>query len=127
MIDSTRCCIVGGGPAGVILALLLARRGVSTSLLEAHGDFDRAFRGDTVHPSTLEMLHDLGLADPLLARDHGKLHRMTLHSGQTATVIADFTRLRSRFPFVAMIPQVEFRLIGWGLRPERVRLSASNA
>ena len=108
MIDSTRCCIVGGGPAGVILALLLARRGVSTSLLEAHGDFDRAFRGDTVHPWTLEMLHDLGLADPLLARDHGKLHRMTLHSGQTATVIADFTRLRSRFPFVAMIPQVEF-------------------
>ena len=108
MIDSTRCCIIGGGPAGVILALLLARRGVSTSLLEAHGDFDRAFRGDTVHPSTLEMLHDLGLAEPLLARDHGKLHRMTLHSGKTAVVLADFTRLRSRFPFVAMIPQVEF-------------------
>ena len=108
MIDSTRCCIVGGGPAGVLLALLLARRGVSTSLLEAHEDFDRAFRGDTVHPSTLEMLHDLGLAEPLLARDHGKLHRMTLHSGKTAVVLADFTRLRSRFPFVAMIPQVEF-------------------
>jgi len=82
---------------------------VSTVLLEAHKDFDRAFRGDTVHPSTLEMLHDLGLADPLLARDHGKLERMTLHSGKTAAaVLADFTRLRSRFPFIAMIPQVEF-------------------
>ena len=106
--ESTCCCIVGGGPAGVILALLLARRGVSTSLLEAKEDFDRAFRGDTVHPSTLEMLDDLGLAEPLLARDHGKLHRMALQSGKTAAVLADFTRLRSRFPFVAMIPQVEF-------------------
>ena len=93
----------------MILALLLARLGVSTTLLEAREDFDRAFRGDTVHPSTLEMLHDLGLADSLLARDHGKLERMTLHSGKTAVaVLADFTRLRSRFPFVAMIPQVEF-------------------
>ncbi len=88
--------------------MLLARQGVSTALLEAKEDFDRAFRGDTVHPSTLEMLDDLGLADPLLARDHGKLHRMTLQSGKTTAVLADFTRLRSRFPFVAMIPQVEF-------------------
>ena len=88
--------------------MLLARQGVSTSLFEAKEDFDRAFRGDTVHPSTLEMLDDLGLADSLLARDHGKLHRMTLYSGKIATVLADFTRLRSRFPFVAMIPQVEF-------------------
>ena len=108
MVDSTRCCIVGGGPAGVILALLLTRRGVATSLLEAHGDFDRVFRGDTVHPSTLEMLDKLGFAEPLLARDHGKLRRMTLHSGETTTVLADFTRLRSRFPYIAMIPQVEF-------------------
>ena len=108
MTESRRCCIVGGGPAGAVLALLLARQGVSTALLEAQGDFDRAFRGDTVHPSTLEMLDDLGLADPLLARDHGKLHRMTLHSGQTTAVLADFTRPRTRFPFVAMIPQVEF-------------------
>ena len=92
----------------MILSMLLARQGVSTALLEAKGDFDRAFRGDTVHPSTLETLDDLGLADPLLARDHGKLRRMTLHSGKTSAVLADFTRLRSRFPFVAMIPQVEF-------------------
>ena len=110
MSDNTGCCIVGGGPAGVILALLLARCGVSTALLEAKEDFDRAFRGDTVHPSTLEMLDDLGLAEPLLARGHGKMRRMTLRSGQTtaAAVLADFSRLRSRFPFIAMIPQVEF-------------------
>ena len=92
----------------MILAMLLARQGESTALLEAKEDFDRAFRGDTVHPSTLEMLDDLGLADPLLARDHGKLHRMNLHSDTTTAVLADFTRLRSRFPFVAMISQVEF-------------------
>ena len=97
-----------GGPAGVILALLLARQGVPTSLLEANGDFDRAFRGDTVHPSTLEMLDDLGLADPLLARGHGTLRRMSLRSGKSTTVLADFTRLRSRFPFIATIPQGEF-------------------
>lgn len=91
-----------------MLALLLARQGVPTTLLEAKDDFDRAFRGDTVHPSTLEMLDDLGLTDALLTREHGKLRRMTLQSGGVATVMADFTRFRSRFPFIAMIPQVEF-------------------
>ena len=108
MADSIGCCIAGGGPAGAVLALLLARRGVPTTLLEAHEDFDRAFRGDTVHPSTLEMLDDLGLADPLLTRDHARLHRMTLQSDEVTVVLADFTRLRSRFPFIAMIPQAEF-------------------
>ena len=108
MSDRTSCCIVGGGPAGAILALLLSRRGVPTVLLEAQHDFDRVFRGDTVHPSTLEMLDDLGLATPLLARPHGRLQRMTLHSAGTATVLGDFSRLRTRFPFIAMIPQAEF-------------------
>ena len=108
MSHRTSCCIVGGGPAGAILALLLSRRGVPTVLLEAKHDFDRTFRGDTVHPSTLEMLDDLGLATPLLARPHGRLQRITLQSGATSTVLGDFSRLRCRFPFIAMIPQAEF-------------------
>lgn len=108
MTDRTSCCIVGGGPGGTILALLLARLGVRTVLLEAKDDFDRAFRGDTVHPSTLELLDDIGLAIRLLDRPHGRLQRMTLRSGDTATVLGDFSRLRTRFPFIAMIPQAEF-------------------
>jgi len=106
--SETRCCIVGGGPAGLVLALLLARKGVATTLLEAHGDFDRAFRGDTVHPSTLEILDDIGLARACLALEHGVMERMVLHSGGVATTIADFSRVRAPFPFVAMIPQARF-------------------
>ena len=108
MTDRTSCCIVGGGPGGAILALLLSRLGVHTVLLEAKQDFDRAFRGDTVHPSTLEMLDDLGLATRLLDRPHGRLQRMTLRSGDTSTVLGDFSRVRTQFPFIAMIPQAEF-------------------
>ncbi len=104
----TRCCIVGGGPAGLVLALLLSRKGVATTLLEAHDDFDRAFRGDTVHPSTLEMLDDIGLAQTCLALEHAVLERMVLRSGGEATTLADFSRLRVPFPFVAMIPQARF-------------------
>lgn len=108
MTDRTSCCIVGGGPGGAILSLLLSRRGVRTVLLEAKQDFDRAFRGDTVHPSTLELLDDIGLATRLLDRPHGRLQRMTLRSGGVSTVLGDFSRLRTRFPFIAMIPQAEF-------------------
>jgi 2-polyprenyl-6-methoxyphenol hydroxylase-like FAD-dependent oxidoreductase len=88
--------------------LLLARRGVPTTLLEAHPDFDRDFRGDTVHPSTLEMLADLGLAEACLGLEHAKMQRMLLHSDGNETTMADFSRLRVPFPFIAMIPQVHF-------------------
>jgi 2-polyprenyl-6-methoxyphenol hydroxylase-like FAD-dependent oxidoreductase len=82
--QQTICCIVGGGPAGAVLALLLARQGVPVILLEAHADFDRDFRGDTLHPSILEVLDEIGLADRLLELPHAKVSTATaLHlSGQ---------------------------------------------
>src|SRR5207253_2485475 len=76
--SETTCCVVGAGPAGTILALLLARRGVSVTLLEAHGDFERDFRGDTIHPAILEILDEIGLADKLLALPHSKLRAAIL-------------------------------------------------
>jgi 2-polyprenyl-6-methoxyphenol hydroxylase-like FAD-dependent oxidoreductase len=103
--EDTRCVIVGGGPGGLFLALLLARRGVDVTLLESHDDFDRDFRGDTVHPSTLELLAELGLSERVLALDHAALRRMTVVSRAGSTTVADFGRLAVPFPFIAMIPQ----------------------
>ena len=73
-VEQTSCCVVGGGPAGAVLALLLARNGVPVTLLEGHRDFDREFRGDTLHPSVLEIMDEIGLADALLALRHTKIH-----------------------------------------------------
>jgi len=92
----------------MVLALLLARRGISVRLLEAHLDFDREFRGDTVHPSTLEILDSLGLADRLLSLPHSVVRRMAIQTEHDAFTVADFSRLKSKFPFVALIPQVKF-------------------
>ncbi|MEI7685074.1 MAG: FAD-dependent oxidoreductase [Planctomycetota bacterium] len=105
---TTSCCIVGGGPAGMVLSLLLARKGVPVTLLEAHHDFDRDFRGDTIHPSTLEAIDRLGLADKLLALPHSKLERMQFCSGGTVTTVAEFGRLRSKFPYIMIMPQARF-------------------
>src|SRR5438552_8176987 len=106
-VQEATCCIVGGGPAGVILALLLARRGIPVILLEAHKDFDRDFRGDTIHPSTLEVLDQLGLTDRLLQIPHGKLRRFQVVTRQGAVTLADFSRLKTRFPYIAMLPQAQ--------------------
>lgn len=104
----TRCCIVGGGPGGAILALLLARKNIPVVLLEAHDDFDRDFRGDTIHPSVLEILDELGLADRLLELRHSKIRTATFMTPNGPLTVADFGRLKTKFPFIAMIPQVDF-------------------
>ncbi|MFN2596715.1 MAG: FAD-dependent oxidoreductase [Pyrinomonadaceae bacterium] len=104
----TRCCVVGAGPAGVVLALVLARNGVAVVLLEAHEDFDRDFRGDTLHPSALEIMDELGLADRLLQLRHTKIHTANIMTGAGLLTVADFRRLKTKFPFIAMMPQVDF-------------------
>src|SRR5579863_9316641 len=76
-VTQTACCVVGAGPAGAMLALLLARAGVAVTLLEEHGNFDRDFRGDTVHPATMEILREIGLDRGLLALPHSELQSMT--------------------------------------------------
>jgi 2-polyprenyl-6-methoxyphenol hydroxylase-like FAD-dependent oxidoreductase len=104
----TACCIVGAGPGGAILALLLARKNIPVILLEAHVDFDRDFRGDTVHPSVLEIMDELGLADNLLKLRHSKIRTATFMTPGGPVTVADLGRLKTKFPFIAMIPQVHF-------------------
>jgi 2-polyprenyl-6-methoxyphenol hydroxylase-like FAD-dependent oxidoreductase len=108
-VHQTRCCIVGGGPAGVLLALLFARQGIPTTLLEARADFDRDFRGNTLHPAILEILDDIGLAQRLLETVP---HTKVRHADQGATgsefPALDFNRLGGRFPFMTLMAQADF-------------------
>ena len=105
---SVRCCIAGGGPAGMMLGLLLARAGVEVVVLEKHADFLRDFRGDTIHPSTLEVLYELRLLDRFLALPHRKVSRINGQFGDLALTIADFSTLSTQCRFVAFIPQWDF-------------------
>jgi 2-polyprenyl-6-methoxyphenol hydroxylase-like FAD-dependent oxidoreductase len=104
----TTCCIAGGGPAGMMLGFLLARAGVGVLVLEKHKDFLRDFRGDTIHPSTLEVIHELGLLDDFLKLPHQEARHLTGVIGDTAIRIADFSHLPTRCRFIALMPQWDF-------------------
>ncbi len=104
----TDCCIVGGGPAGLMLGYMLARAGVPVIVLEKHADFLRDFRGDTIHPSTMEILHQLGDLPAFLQLPHTKFDKMTLDFEGMEVTIADFATLKVTAPFIAMMPQWDF-------------------
>jgi 2-polyprenyl-6-methoxyphenol hydroxylase-like FAD-dependent oxidoreductase len=106
--SSSQCVIAGGGPAGMMLGYLLARAGVRTVVLEKHGDFLRDFRGDTVHPSTLRVMDELGLLDAFLERPHRKLEVLGGWFGKEHVQLGDFRALPERYAFIALMPQWEF-------------------
>jgi 2-polyprenyl-6-methoxyphenol hydroxylase-like FAD-dependent oxidoreductase len=105
---STRCCIVGGGPAGMMLGYLLGRAGVEAIVLEKHADFFRDFRGDTVHPSTLQVMDELGLIEGFLKLPHQEIQKMDGQFGGTPIRISDLSRLNTKYPFIAFMPQWDF-------------------
>src|SRR5580658_7741693 len=105
---SVRCCIAGGGPAGMMLGLLLARAGVPVLVLEKHADFLRDFRGDTIHPSTLEIMYELGLLEAFLRRPHQEARTLGAQIGDEFLEIADFTHLPTHCRFIALMPQWDF-------------------
>src|ERR1700680_1351790 len=103
-----RCCVVGGGPAGMMLGYLLARAGVDVTVLEKHADFLRDFRGDTIHPSTLELMHELGLLSDFLALPHQEVRTLAAKFGGLEFTVADFSYLPTRCKFLAFMPQWDF-------------------
>src|SRR5262245_29907465 len=98
--NSVRCCIAGGGPAGMMLGYLLARAGVSVLIMEKHADFLRDFRGDTIHPSTLEVMHELGLLEELLRLPHQEVYQLNAQIGAATLMLADFSRLKTHCRFI---------------------------
>jgi 2-polyprenyl-6-methoxyphenol hydroxylase-like FAD-dependent oxidoreductase len=105
MVDTTTCAIIGGGPAGMVLGLLLARAGVDVTLLEKHGDFLRDFRGDTVHPTTMRLLDELGLWERFTALHYSEVRSAKLDVNGRSITYIDFERLRQPHPYIAMVPQ----------------------
>jgi 2-polyprenyl-6-methoxyphenol hydroxylase-like FAD-dependent oxidoreductase len=103
-----QCCVVGGGPAGMMLGFLLARAGVEVVVLEKHADFLRDFRGDTVHPSTLEVMYELGLLDEFLKQPHRKIDKLSMQIGDERIPLADLTHLPTHCKYIAMMPQWDF-------------------
>ncbi len=108
MPEASTCCIVGGGPAGMMLGYLLARAGVEATVIEKHGDFLRDFRGDTIHPSTLRVMDELDLLDAFLALPHERAERLSARIGARTLQLADFTHLPGRCKFIAFMPQWDF-------------------
>ena len=104
----TRCCIAGGGPAGMMLGFLLARAGVNVVVLEKHADFLRDFRGDTIHPSTLQLMYELGLLEEFLKRPHQEIRELAGQVGDEIVTIGDFSHVPGHCKFVAMMPQWDF-------------------
>ena len=105
---TTRCCIVGGGPAGMMCGYLLARAGIDVVVLEKHADFLRDFRGDTVHPSTLELMYELGVLEDFLRRPHQELSQIGAQVDDFIVTVADFSHLPTHCKFVGLMPQWEF-------------------
>ena len=103
-----QCCIAGGGPAGMMLGFLLGRAGVNTIVLEKHADFLRDFRGDTVHPSTLKIMQELGLVDEFLQLPHSEIRALAAEIGTTRVKVADFAGVPTPFKFIALMPQWDF-------------------
>lgn len=108
MDQSVTCCVTGGGPAGMMLGVLLARAGVKVCVLEKHADFFRDFRGDTIHPSTLRMMEELGWLDEFLKLPHQEVQRLYMQFGDTRVEMADFSHLPITTKFIALMPQWDF-------------------
>src|SRR4030081_1807790 len=125
---SVQCCIAGGGPAGMMLGLLLARTGVDVVVLEKHADVLRDFRGDTIHPSTMEVMYELGILEEFLKRPHQEVRELAGWIGDETVKLADFSYLPTHCKFLALMPQWDFLNFlveqGRGYPTFRVRMQA---